>query len=606
MSRCFVWLLSVVLLASAVEAQCFSVAGTSVVASLMATSTFAIDDESQTPDLPFQGWTFPMGATNWSHFVVNSNGEVYLTDGQGVVEPALFGVSELAEMRSVVGGSPRIMALGGDLQGVAGLVGWDIRVDDSIANEVTVSWAGMRAYQDNTSNWSCSVRLTSVGEVVLSYAAGTFGALDNGNFAGVSIGNGVGTAVAPGADLNATGDSGTLGLVYQNDWTPFDLDDQSILFAPNGNGGFASQVVCGGPPNPPATVTSVGVGCYDATTFASVYHLFANSAAANAVLQTSSFNYAPTAAGGMVLSQGGSGFRPSFNPTRLNHGNDSFAQVTPSVPFLHLGTTPIADFYVSSNGFVMLGGADPNALAATTIAGFAAAGAPTFVAYGTDLNPAVAGAYSFEEDAGVLYITAVNVSHASAAGSQTFQFQFELATGVVTVAYDSVAALDPDAVLVGYTPGGGVLDMGGIDLTSDLPYEASMDTSTIAMSMSAGPAPISLPGSGTTMRFDLIDVPDVAPGVVGALGVLVISLGSSPGMDLGFLGASGCNLYVATLDATIAFVNPGATTATVAFAIPAGVPPTSMIFAQGAALSSGVNDASIVTSNSLELFVSDN
>ena len=70
-------------------------------------------------------------------------------------------------------------------------------------------------------------------------------------YVGVSIGNQVGTSTSPASDLSAGGDSGSLGLVYENGWAAnFDLEDTSITFSPNGSGGFTYSISCGGPSRP--------------------------------------------------------------------------------------------------------------------------------------------------------------------------------------------------------------------------------------------------------------------------------------------------------------------------------------------------------------------
>jgi hypothetical protein len=68
------------------------------------------------------------------------------------------------------------------------------------------------------------------------------------------------------------------------------------------------------------------------------------------------------------------------------------------------------------------------------------------------------------------------------------------------------------------------------------------------------------------------------------LGVTILSVGQDlPGTSLAFLGMPGCNLHVASLDATLAFVG-NANSLTTQFAIPSGVAPGTQLFAQSAAL----------------------
>ena len=80
-------------LAASASAQCFSPSGTSVVP--LMTSVNPIEDEGLTSDIALTSMFFPIGGTNWTHIVVDANGEVYLTDGTGVVNRSFRGVSDI-------------------------------------------------------------------------------------------------------------------------------------------------------------------------------------------------------------------------------------------------------------------------------------------------------------------------------------------------------------------------------------------------------------------------------------------------------------------------------------------------------------------------------
>ena len=262
--RCFVDLSRVlfgcmlcVLLSPALPAQCLQGAGVSVVALMRPTSAFALDDEGRSSEIAFVGFQFPIGDITYSHFVVESNGEVYLTNGMGVVAPAQYGVSSLAEMRGGIGASPRLMAISGDLQAGLPLASWDILVDDSVSNQVKITWSGVRVFA-TSATFTVSVTLFVTGSVKCDYSAGDFSDVGWGMHAGISAGDAVGNGLEHSVTLVNGADSGSLPLLFQSDWQPFGLDNKSLAFAPNGNGGYLVSVSCG-----LASHESYGAGCYD-------------------------------------------------------------------------------------------------------------------------------------------------------------------------------------------------------------------------------------------------------------------------------------------------------------------------------------------------------
>ena len=57
-------------LMATLAAQCNPVAGYSIVPLLAPTTALAIDDEGRSADLALLGFTFPIGGSSYSHFVV--------------------------------------------------------------------------------------------------------------------------------------------------------------------------------------------------------------------------------------------------------------------------------------------------------------------------------------------------------------------------------------------------------------------------------------------------------------------------------------------------------------------------------------------------------
>jgi len=127
-----------------------------------------------------------------------------------------------------------------------------------------------------------------------------------------------------------------------------------------------------------------------------------------------------------------------------------------------------------------------------------------------------------------------------------------------------------------------------------------------ALALSASPNPI--PGSTTT--YSTTNIPEFAPSSGVYVGLNILSLGQvpPPGLDLGFLGAPGCPLNVASLDlvqSMVGFTN----TQSVAFTWPLTVPLGTTIYAQSASLftpnslPNGQNAFGATTSNGITSFV---
>jgi hypothetical protein len=131
-----------------------------------------------------------------------------------------------------------------------------------------------------------------------------------------------------------------------------------------------------------------------------------------------------------------------------------------------------------------------------------------------------------------------------------------------------------------------------------------------ALSLAASPAPISTATSGTLCTYAIGNAPETAPGSGTRIGLLILSLNSSlGGLPLAGLGMPGCNLHVATLDATIAWVGSSANP-TVPLQIPPGLLAGTRLHAVAAALfapnslPNGQNAFGAVTSNGVTAFIS--
>jgi hypothetical protein len=596
--------------AASAAVQCLQVAGTSIVPLMAATSALPVDDESRSIDMAFVGFTFPIGGSNYTHFVVGSNGEVYLTDGTGVVDPAQFGVSTLAEMRGVAGASPRVMAVSGDLVASLGAPTWDILVDASQFGQVQITWLSVRTWF-SWPTFSMAVTLFLSGDVRLDYGDGDFSRVAWGYHAGVSAGNAVGTGLEVSSDFSSNADSGALPLLFEEGWQPFDLRDRSVLLTPNGNGGYSSSVTCG-----LAYHESYGEGCYGVG-HESFYQQFTDAAVAASTLTGNAMVMTPTTGGYGAVWLPNAAVSLYMPPTTaavaMPVGNDGQVTQALSVPF-PLPSAVVNELTVHGNGIIGFG---PGPIGPSSqnwlpqpermMAG-EHGGIYCWHAYNADEG----GEVWFEEFAGVSCVTFLDVENfpLTFVNPSTFQIQFHHAAGAIIFVFvdiDSdntmIYTIYPQDHIIGYTPPGESVDPGGVDFMTPLPVFTMPDVK--ALKLSAAPDPISSPTAGSTVVYTVDHALELMPGTGMAVGVVAFSLVSVPSSGLAIIGAPDCAAYVGLFGLTLSFVGTlGAQH--VPLVLPPGLPPGTVMYAQAASLSLGVNAANLITSNAVESVISVN
>ena len=248
---------------------------------------------------------------------------------------------------------------------------------------------------------------------------------------------------------------------------------------------------------------------------------------------------------------------PSATATALTLGDDTQTAVTLTTALPYVGGTTTS-LSVCSNGFVSV-----NAMGNGT--GFTPAAATMLNAANTgwwmwhDFNPSTAGSgqVKFEEVGGIAYVTWDGVYSYGQTAPETFQLQFDCATGNVHFVWGAISGLG-NGYLVGYSPGGASLNPGSRDISATLPTTFTVDPADVApLALAATSRPV----TGTSWNLTTSDIP-----ATGILGVDVFGL-SDPGInDLFFLGAPGCGLR-ASLDVTSTYFVAGATR-TYSLAIP--------------------------------------
>jgi hypothetical protein len=174
-----------------------------------------------------------------------------------------------------------------------------------------------------------------------------------------------------------------------------------------------------------------------------------------------------------------------------------------------------------------------------------------------NVSEAGSGQILAEEVGGVLYLTWNGVesySNPAAANPSTFQFQLDLASGVVRLVFVTIDGNSTSAFgsghLIGVSSPGASSNPGSITLATATSNQLlTTNPEVLPLSLAASTRPV----TGTTWNLDVANVP-----ATGLLGVDVFGV-SDPGInDLFFLGAPGCGLR-ASLDVTSAWFVTGST-----------------------------------------------
>lgn len=297
-------------------------------------------------------------------------------------------------------------------------------------------------------------------------------------------------------------------------------------FVPTGPVGFASN-------------TTLGRGC--GGSLGSFYEQFGGGNAFD--LANSSITMTPAnGANGYVVTTGG---RPFVPPTpaasNLSFTNNSTRFVIFQTPALFpTNGGAVFGFIVSDNGIVSTGGMSPSTIWNPPSVTSLLDNQSTAWCMWNDYDPTLPGSgqIKFEELSGIAYLTWDGVLSAGGGPADTFQFQFEFATGAVTFAW-GVAGGNARPYLVGYSPAGPSGDPGSSDLSS---LGALVLTPNEVLPLTV--APTSRPLVGAPWYLSTQNIP-----AAGTVGIDVFG-SNDPGInDLGAVGAPGCGLRAA-LDVT--------------------------------------------------------
>jgi len=342
-----------------------------------------------------------------------------------------------------------------------------------------------------------------------------------------------------------------------------------------------------------ASATSYGTGCYQS------YGAFAQTFAANTfdlggtAVTPRVIQFVPTT-GGYTVQNGTAAW---FTPVSANLALGDDALTTLNLPFTFAfpggSTTAVR---MCSNGYVWTSSAQTLADFSPTVAELASGAARLAPAW-MDLNPTQGGTTHFDVDPSgtAVYLTWNAVPHyttGTVGAGNTFQVVLRN-TGAVEFRYQAV----PNQIGVAVTgwSRGAVGTPPDRDLSATLPLTVTTDNTGLAFN------PVNRPLLGTTQTINLANIPAPA----SSIGLVVVDFANIPaGVDLGIVGAPGCNLYQNTTILLSLFPLAGAT---VPWNLP--IPNTlslsnSHVYCQGALLvPPGTNAFGLLTSNGVDLLL---
>ncbi|MBL8752946.1 MAG: hypothetical protein JNK15_06550 [Planctomycetes bacterium] len=507
------------LLASAAAAQCIDPAyGTPLAA------PGTLFGDFQFPITPI-GFAFPVNGVTYTDIHVCDKGYVWLSNA-GV--PAPGGVDISATAAELASQGPRICALWSDIQAMSSNNA--MVYVKSTAADCTITWENVQCYSSTSGIFTMQMKLEPNGTITFRYGAGTTNASTlNTWWVGV-------TGVSPGGvTLPAPSDLSTVGssvdpTVYE-EWVninTFDMAGSSFQLIPT-NPGYVWTPTTGC-----ASALAYGTGCLSQPD--SAYEAWTSGFDLN----TTTITWLRTTSGYVVLSSlPGAFVTPSATATNIAPATlDGEQLVTLSAAMPVAGGTTTT-LNVTTKGQVKVSPVLSNNIDYTpTVAELLADTLTTFALWHdydqTDLG---SGLILFEEVGGIAYVTWNGVHSYSSSTPNTFQFQFEVATGNVTLVIGTMGGFaNPDAGILGYSVAGPSNDPGATDFSALTGTVSVGDTQVVPLTLGTNGTP-SIGNAGFALLVS--NAPVLVPVGLQFFGTAVVN----PGLDLTFLGMPGCSAY---------------------------------------------------------------
>jgi hypothetical protein len=538
-------------------------------------------DDVVLPATPI-GFAFPFGGATYTHLHACTNGFLYLSGGG----PNPGGAQCCAGTpANLVATAPMIAPFWTDLNMVTAN-GAGVYVNNSLATHCTITWH--RAIEFGaTTEFELQCQLWPNGDIKFSY--GPTIALTTTGDALVGMSPGAMAPVPPTTDWTVPGTAGTTNFeLFNNTVLPLDLANQSLLLTATPTGYSYVNVPISGC----ADVSSFGTGCVTVAG-SSFYELFATG---TLDLSNSTMGLLRSGSGYLAVALPTPFVPPSPTALVVAAGDDSEQTVSLSAPMPFGNNGLTSQLTICSNGFVSVASGNGTAYLPTSAA-FLNMPRTVWGAW-HDYNPTIAGSGSikFEELGGIAYITwdgVYDYGGTSSLNANTFQLQFEVATGNVTYVWGTMSNLG-NGHLIGFSEGGASADPGSIDISTLLPSTFQAATfDIVALTLASSAAPV----FGTSISLNTTFVPVSAP--FGAVTVGLVN----PNLDLTGIGMPGCTQYTDAM-VTLLYLPFGNPSATLVYNVPGnpaftGVTLLAQSFAYAPA--DGLTPLGAIASNGLNL-----
>jgi hypothetical protein len=471
------------------------------------------------------GFAFPIGAATYTDVHICDKGYVYLSNA-GVPAP---GVADFtATAAELASGPPRICALWSDIQVLASNNG-QIYINSSPA-QCTITWINAQTYSATSGLFNMQMQLQPTGQVKVLYGPGTTNASTQLTWwAGVAgLSPGLGAPLPAASDLSVGGVT-TDNTLYE-EWlaiNTFDMANNGLLILPTSPGYVYLPI---GTPVNCASVSDYGTGC--GTQNDSIYEQFAPTAFD---LGGTTLTYLRQPGGYTVLNSVAGTFVPPSGAATIVANADDTEQVVALTGSMPVPGGVTSSLTVCSNGRIALGGTGNGTAYTPDGPTFLAFANATIAASWHDYNPTIAGSGSilFEQIGSIAYVTWNGVYSYGTTVPDTFQYQFDVTSGSVTVVYGTFSTQGNDR-LAGYSPGGP---------STASPSDLSALTAPVFCADSSAGLALTTNGGPTlgNSSFALVssNIPSLVP-----IGLLFFGdTAVNPGIDLTFLGMPGCFGY---------------------------------------------------------------
>jgi hypothetical protein len=563
------------LLATSAMAQaCFEPAG----------SPIGITTDSISAPQPI-GFAFPFAGMTYTDISISDHGICFLSNGAVPATPVAVPLVYSPNSADLATNGPVICPLWTDT--VPGAIG-DVYVGGT-ASQFTITWQDMISY-GGTQTFSFQMTLGLAGEIKCVYDAN---ATNNSTFGGISANGVIGASPGNGATIPLSSDFST-GPITLDDTTfeeflaamTFDLAADGFNMIPVSPGfvviplGGASQC---------SSATAYGTGC--GGTDANMYEfmdvgMFDLNGSTITLLRSGAGYTALDSIPGVFIA-------PSATAAVVALGDDIEETVALSVAMPIPGGSTM-NLTVSSNGQITLGATGNGAGWTPDVPTWLASALPMISPMWHDFQPNATGSgtISFEEVAGVAIVSWNNVFNWSLTTGETFQVQFDLTSGNITIVYDTVTNNVGNAYITGFTAGGAQSDNGGYDLSVDLGATITFgDVEVLPLGLNSN-----RPVLGTNWDLTTTNIDAASP-------IAITFFGDSQGSGLPFsaigINAPGCSIWINTVLASMTGFAVGNST-TVSIPIPNNVALAgSMLTGQSICLTIQ-NPANLLGSNGIE------